>query len=102
MARGPVRTSRICAASARRCLAAAIRAAQHAFVPQNYIERVTELASQGVLEIEFPEFSTDWTSEAYITVSGQNSNNSVRVPNAFMEALLQDGEWPLFWRTEKA
>jgi ribonucleoside-diphosphate reductase alpha chain len=83
-------------------LAAALRAAQNACVPQNYIERMIELASQGVTQIEFPEFTTDWTSEAYVTVSGQNSNNSVRVPNAFMDALLQDGEWPLVWRTEKA
>jgi ribonucleoside-diphosphate reductase alpha chain len=83
-------------------LAAAVRAAQMSYVPQNYIERVIELASQGVTGIEFPEFTTDWTSEAYVTVSGQNSNNSVRVPNAFMEALLQDGEWPLLGRIEKA
>src|SRR5207302_5549253 len=67
----------------------------------NYIERVIELAAQGVTAIEYDEYNTDWTSEAYITVSGQNSNNSVRVPNAFMEALLADGEWPVFWRTEK-
>jgi len=82
-------------------LAAAVRAAQNAFIPQNYIERVTELAAQGVTEIEFDEMNTDWTSEAYITVSGQNSNNSVRVPNAFMKALLDDTDWPLLWRTEK-
>src|SRR5476649_1559759 len=83
-------------------LAAAIRAANISMIPQNYIERVIELAGQGVTEIKFDEYNTDWTSEAYITVSGQNSNNSVRVPNAFMEALLADGEWPVFWRTEKA
>src|SRR5262249_29354012 len=83
-------------------LAAAVRAAHVALIPANYVERVIELASQGVLEIQFDEYNTDWTSEAYITVSGQNSNNSVRVPNAFMNALLDDGEWPVFWRTEKA
>ena len=82
-------------------LAAAIRAANVSMIPQNYIERVIELAAQGVTEIQFDEYNTDWTSEAYITVSGQNSNNSVRVPNAYMEALLSDGEWPVFWRTEK-
>ena len=83
-------------------LAAAIRAANVSMIPQNYIERVIELAAQGVSEISFDEYNTDWTSEAYITVSGQNSNNSVRVPNAFMDALLNDGEWPVYWRTEKA
>jgi len=83
-------------------LAAAIRAAQSDLIPANYIERVVELAAQGVTEIAFDEYNTDWTSEAYVTVSGQNSNNSVRVPNAFMQALLADGEWPLVWRIEKA
>ncbi len=73
-------------------------------IPQTTSRRVhgAFLAGQGVTEIKFDEYNTDWTSEAYITVSGQNSNNSVRVPNAFMEALLADGEWPVFWRTEKA
>jgi ribonucleoside-diphosphate reductase alpha chain len=83
-------------------LGAALRAAQNVLIPQNYIERVLELAAQGVTAIDFPEYNTDWNSEAYVTVAGQNSNNSVRVPNAFMEALLKDGEWPLVWRTEKA
>ncbi len=83
-------------------LSAAVRAAQASLIPQNYVERVIELAAQGVTEIAFDEYNTDWTSEAYITVAGQNSNNSVRVPNAFMEALLADGEWPLVWRIEKA
>jgi len=83
-------------------LSAAVRAAQASLIPQNYVERVIELAAQGVTEIAFDEYNTDWTSEAYITVAGQNSNNSVRVPNAFMEALLNDGDWPLVWRTEKA
>ncbi|MFA5975458.1 MAG: vitamin B12-dependent ribonucleotide reductase [Elusimicrobiota bacterium] len=82
-------------------LAAAVRAAQVVMIPSNYIERVLELAAQGVTEIAFDEYNTDWTSEAYLTVAGQNSNNSVRVPNAFMKALLEDGDWPLVWRTEK-
>ena len=34
--------------------------------------------------IEFKVYDTDWDSDAYLTVSGQNSNNSVRVTNAFM------------------
>lgn len=46
-------------------------------------------------------YSTDFNDEAYQTVSGQNSNNSVRVPHAFFEAVEKDGEWPLVWRTEK-
>jgi len=45
-------------------------------------------------------YSTDFNDEAYQTVSGQNSNNSVRVPHRFFQAVEEDGEWPLFWRTE--
>ncbi|MFO8099558.1 MAG: hypothetical protein R6T83_08065 [Salinibacter sp.] len=38
---------------------------------------------------EFDTYDTDWNSEAYMTVSGQNSNNSVRVPNSFMKAVVR-------------
>ncbi|MDD4287776.1 MAG: vitamin B12-dependent ribonucleotide reductase [Candidatus Peribacteraceae bacterium] len=46
-------------------------------------------------------YSTDFNDEAYQTVSGQNSNNSVRVPHAFFEAVEKDQDWELVWRTEK-
>ena len=51
-------------------------------------------------EIDFPEYDTDWDSEAYYTVSGQNSNNSVRVPNAFFDVLARRGQWELKRRTD--
>ncbi|MCB1385428.1 MAG: vitamin B12-dependent ribonucleotide reductase, partial [Nitratireductor sp.] len=54
-----------------------IRAAKKAAVPENYIQRVIQLARQGYTDIEFPIYNTDWDSDAYLTVSGQNSNNSV-------------------------
>ncbi len=82
-------------------LRSAVLEAKKAQIPQNYIERVIELAKQGFTSIEFPEYDTDWTSEAYLTVSGQNSNNSVRVTNEFMTAVLNDSDWNLYWRTEK-
>ncbi|MDX2132765.1 MAG: adenosylcobalamin-dependent ribonucleoside-diphosphate reductase [Planctomycetota bacterium] len=41
----------------------------------------------------------DFNGEAYQTVSGQNSNNSVRIPDAFFEALDADAEWKTFSRT---
>ncbi len=44
-------------------------------------------------------YSTDFNSEAYQTVSGQNSNNSVRIPHSFFERVEKDGEWNLIWRT---
>ncbi len=45
-------------------------------------------------------YDTDFNGEAYATVSGQNSNNSIRVPQRFLEAVNHDEEWPLYWRTE--
>jgi ribonucleoside-diphosphate reductase alpha chain len=79
----------------------AISEATAALVPANYIERVLQLARQGFTSLHVEEYDTDWNSKAYFTVSGQNSNNSVRVDNAFMDAVVKDGPWQLFWRTEK-
>src|SRR5437762_413632 len=60
-----------------------------------------QLARKGFTSLHVEEYDTDWNSKAYYTVSGQNSNNSVRVSNAFMEAVQKDGPWHLYWRTEK-
>ena len=84
-----------------RALARAIRAARKDHVPENYIERIIQLARAGYTAIEFPTYTTDWDSEAYLTVSGQNSNNSVRVPHEFMQAVEEDGDWHLYGRIEK-
>ena len=45
-------------------------------------------------------YPSDYEGEAYQTVSGQNSNNSVRIPHRFMEAVKNDGSWNLTWRTD--
>ncbi|MBA2248696.1 MAG: adenosylcobalamin-dependent ribonucleoside-diphosphate reductase, partial [Chitinophagaceae bacterium] len=45
-------------------------------------------------------YPSDYEGEAYKTVSGQNSNNSVRIPNAFFHALEADGEWELKARSD--
>ena len=81
-------------------LRSAVREARAALVPEGYIQRVLQLAGQGVRELDFPEYDTDWDSEAYYTVSGQNSNNSVRVPNAFYDVLARRGQWELKRRTD--
>lgn len=78
----------------------AIIEARQVHVPENYIDRVIKLAKLGFKSIEVPVYNEDWNSEAYATVSGQNSNNSVRVTNEFMNAVLKDGDWNLYWRTE--
>ncbi|MGE3714163.1 MAG: vitamin B12-dependent ribonucleotide reductase [Alphaproteobacteria bacterium] len=81
-------------------LKSAMRDARKALVPDNYIQRVVQFAKQGYTEIEFPEYDTDWDSEAYRTVSGQNSNNSIRVTNDFLEAVEKDKPWHLLSRRE--
>jgi ribonucleoside-diphosphate reductase alpha chain len=53
-----------------------------------------ELAQKLGLKLDY-----DFNGEAYYTVSGQNSNNSVRIPNRFFKALEEDGDWTLNWRT---
>ncbi len=72
-----------------------IKAARRAFVPDSYIQRVIQFARQGFKSIEFPSFDTDWEGEAYRTVGGQNSNNTVRVEDGFLRAVENDGEWAL-------
>ncbi len=45
-------------------------------------------------------YPSDFNGEAYSTVSGQNSNNSVRVTEPFLRAVESDGEWHLTRRTD--
>jgi len=78
----------------------AIRAAKKDQVPENYIQRVLQFARQGFKEIQFATYDTDWDSEAYLTVSGQNSNNSVSLKDDFLTAVEKDEEWNLIRRTD--
>lgn len=70
-------------------------------VPLNYIVRVLDLVKQGKTGIDFPVFNTHFEGDAYATVSGQNSNNTVRVTNEFMEAVKARGPWNLKNRVDK-
>ncbi|OWU69161.1 ribonucleotide-diphosphate reductase subunit alpha [Roseovarius sp. 22II1-1F6A] len=81
-------------------LKAAVRAAKRVAIPETYVNRVLQYARQGYSAIEFPTYDTDWDSEAYASVSGQNSNNSVRVTDAFLQAVRDDAPWELIRRTD--
>ena len=78
-----------------------VRAAKKALVPENYVQRVIQFAKQGYKNIEFPVYDTDWDSEAYLTVAGQNSNNSVRVTDDFLRAVEEDSTWDLTGRISR-
>ncbi len=54
-------------------------------------QKVAALIAQG--------YDSDFNGEAYATVSGQNSNNSVRVTDEFMQAVLKGGDWQTIERT---
>ncbi len=78
----------------------AIREAKKVQIPETYVKRVLDYAKQGYASIEFPTYDTDWDSEAYASVSGQNSNNSIRVTDAFLKAVKDDADWELIRRTD--
>lgn len=70
-------------------LACAVYEAQQKKVPDNYINRVIQLAREGFKEMKFETFDVDFNSKAYGTVSGQNSNNSVAITDKLIK-LSQD------------
>ncbi len=80
-------------------LARALREAISAGVPSGAAQSALDYARQGYTRIEIEQFDTAWDSEAYVTVSGQNSNNSVRLTNGFFTALDRDDDWLLTART---
>ena len=77
----------------------AIRDAINAGIPSGAAQNALDYARQGYTRLEVEQYDTAWDSEAYITVSGQNSNNSVRLSNGFFDALERDADWLLTART---
>ena len=78
----------------------ALAAARRDAVPESYIQRMYSYAQQGFTHFVFHEYDTNWDGKAYQTVSGQNSNNSVRIPNEFFAVLEADGDWQLKRRVD--
>ncbi len=92
-----------CYDNSRESFIKALADAVDAGVPLVYLDKVQRFLEQGIKVDEFIEYNTDWNSEAYATVSGQNSNNSLRIPDKFMKLLLDHPEqqqWELFGRVE--
>ncbi|WP_208991363.1 adenosylcobalamin-dependent ribonucleoside-diphosphate reductase [Pannonibacter phragmitetus] len=83
-------------------LDAAIQEARAAQIPDSFIDRILRSASQGHELPELKTYDINWDSEAYRTVSGQNANNSVRLPDSFLQALETGGEWHLSARRTTA
>jgi len=82
-------------------LAAAIKEAVQRKLPLKYVLRSINLVKQGrEADLALKEFDTHYESDAYITVSGQNSNNSVRIPNEFFKAVEENSTWNLINRTD--
>ncbi|HEY1975639.1 MAG TPA: hypothetical protein VGG89_03770 [Candidatus Baltobacteraceae bacterium] len=77
----------------------AIREAIALGIPTGATQSALDYARQGYTHLEVEKYDTAWDSEAYITVSGQNSNNSVRLTNSFFESVDRDADWELKWRT---
>ena len=80
----------------------AVRDAKKAGVPEASCRRVIEFARTGAKAIAVDKYDLDWDSEAYRTVSGQNANNSVRLTDAFFEALSANADWALTRRSDGA
>jgi ribonucleoside-diphosphate reductase alpha chain len=78
----------------------AVKNARKALLPENYIKRTIDYAKQGFTEMEFESYDTDWDSEAYLTVAGQNSNNTVRVTDEFLRAVEEGSDWNLIQRRD--
>jgi ribonucleoside-diphosphate reductase alpha chain len=81
-------------------LRTALTQALDAGVPAPFLYQLVRMAEQGDQDFDFPQFNTNWDEEAYNTVSGQSSNNSLRVTSGFMKAVLDDGDWNLVSRTD--
>jgi ribonucleoside-diphosphate reductase alpha chain len=81
-------------------LSKAVKRAKRDFIPESYIKRVLDYAKQGFEELRFETYSTDWDGDAYASVAGQNSNNSIRVTDAFLTAVKEDLPWQLINRTD--
>src|SRR5579884_1085504 len=83
-------------------LKTAVRSALGSGVPSGAVQTAIDYARQGYTSLRIEQYDTNWDSDAYATVSGQNSNNSVRLSNSFFAAVDNDDDWDLIARTTGA
>jgi ribonucleoside-diphosphate reductase alpha chain len=81
-------------------LKASMRQAMSMGIPPGSIQYALDFARQGYKELFVETYDTNWDSKAYGTVSGQNSNNSVRIPNEFFARLDAGQNWDTTQRTD--
>ncbi|MDR2186246.1 MAG: adenosylcobalamin-dependent ribonucleoside-diphosphate reductase [Treponema sp.] len=81
-------------------LAGVLRSALGDKIPPAYLYQLLRRLEHGDGEVNPAVFTTAWDDEAYKTISGQSSNNSLRVSDDFMQAVLDGGEWILTNRIE--
>ena len=73
----------------------ALARAKREGVPTAFLAQCLGRLADGDFSWDLAGYDTSWDGEGYLTVGGMNSNNSVRVPDAFMRALEMDGDWDL-------
>ena len=78
----------------------ALAKAKAAGVASAFLAQAMNRLSQGDFARDLKQYDTTWDGEGYATVAGMNSNNSIRVPDAFMRAMEKDGDWYLERRTD--
>ena len=81
-------------------LKTAMRQALAMGIPPGSVQYALDFARQGYKELFVETYDTNWDSKAYGTVSGQNSNNSVRIPNEFFARLDAGQNWDTIQRTD--
>lgn len=69
-------------------------------VPAAFLNRLLRIVIQTGEAPEVQELNADWEGSAYLTVSGQSSNNSVRIDNDFLQTVMTDGVWYLKSRAD--
>jgi len=78
----------------------ALARAKAAGVAPAFLSQSLSRLTQGDFARDLKAYDTTWDGDGYVTVGGMNSNNSIRVPDAFMRALEKNGDWYLERRTD--